>query len=84
MSNLNICLCGSQAGYPHHIFCPYPIFLASPDDQEKWLKEYNEAKRQFALNHKVDDEEDEHVLDVILQELNEMVMDDQDLSDDGE
>lgn len=41
---LNICMCGTQAGYPHDPSCPYPLFRASDEDAEKWAREYTALK----------------------------------------
>lgn len=32
----NICLCGSQDGYPHRADCPYPLFRYNDTDYRKW------------------------------------------------
>lgn len=37
---MNICLCGSQAGYPHKAHCPFPYFGRSEKEQERWLSGY--------------------------------------------
>jgi hypothetical protein len=46
---LNLCLCGSEAGYPHEKDCPYPLFRASDQAWEDWRT----ARRrlQFAREH---------------------------------
>ena len=36
---MNICYCGSQAGYPHALDCPYPLFRGSERDVEEWERE---------------------------------------------
>ena len=38
---MNICYCGTQAGYPHRDECPYPLFRAVPAEEYRW-----EAARQ--------------------------------------
>ena len=33
---MNICMCGTQASYPHAPDCPYPLFRGSQADQKAW------------------------------------------------
>ena len=33
---MNICYCGSQAGYPHAADCPYPFFRGTVEDEDDW------------------------------------------------
>ena len=44
MPTVNICYCGAQAGYPHRDECPYPLFRATPAEEDRW-----ELKRQERL-----------------------------------
>lgn len=34
----NICMCGTQAGYPHPATCPYPLYRGSDDQIDQWLE----------------------------------------------
>lgn len=34
---MNFCLCGAQAGYPHHPTCPYPLFRCTEQQEDEWL-----------------------------------------------
>lgn len=43
---MNICLCGTQAGYPHLAWCPYPYYGNSERLIEKWEAEYAKRKPQ--------------------------------------
>lgn len=36
---MNICMCGTQAGYPHTQDCPRPLYRGSEADQEQWERE---------------------------------------------
>lgn len=38
---MNVCYCGTQAGYPHWPDCPYPLFHATPAQERDWT-----AKRE--------------------------------------
>jgi hypothetical protein len=75
-----ICMCGFRQGYhyEHEIFCPYPYFGGDPKKESEWLDAYRKLRRKIALEYPVEDETDEHVLDLILQELNEAVDDETD------
>lgn len=44
---MNICLCGSQAGYPHNEDCPYPLYRGSDQQLAEWqaLFEANQTAR---------------------------------------
>lgn len=42
---VNICYCGSQAGYPHDRDCPRPLYLASPEEADRWEQEYDERQK---------------------------------------
>jgi len=44
---VNICYCGTQAGYPHRDECPRPLFRATPAEEERW-----ELERQERANLK--------------------------------
>lgn len=44
MGEFNICLCGSQAGYPHADYCPRPYFGNDEKEIIKWREEYYLAK----------------------------------------
>lgn len=33
---MNICYCGTAAGYPHRDECPYPLFRGTPTDELRW------------------------------------------------
>ena len=33
---LSICLCGAMAGYPHAPDCPYPMYLSTDREIERW------------------------------------------------
>jgi hypothetical protein len=33
---MNICLCGTLAGYQHNICCPYPLYRGTSDQVIKW------------------------------------------------
>jgi hypothetical protein len=35
---MNICLCGTQAGYPHKPECPYPLYRGTDAMYEAWDK----------------------------------------------
>lgn len=41
---MNICLCGSQGGYPHNAFCPYPLYRATKQQEDSWQQAYDAAK----------------------------------------
>jgi hypothetical protein len=41
---MNICMCGAQAGYPHNVNCPRPLYRGSAADEAKWLKVYEANK----------------------------------------
>ena len=32
----NICLCGSEAGYAHKDYCPYPLFCGTDAEMQAW------------------------------------------------
>ena len=38
MTDINICMCGAFAGYPHKSYCPYPYFGHNAKDIEAWMK----------------------------------------------
>lgn len=44
---MNICRCGAQAGYPHDVFCPFPLFRGSEKQQNEWKAQW-EANRKAA------------------------------------
>jgi hypothetical protein len=42
---VNICLCGTQAGYPHDRLCPYPLFRGSEEQVRGWEEKFQEKCR---------------------------------------
>ena len=38
-NSMNICYCGAQAGYQHKDDCPFPLFRASSEVEEKWYRD---------------------------------------------
>ena len=42
---LNICMCGTQDGYPHPVDCPYPLYRGGAAEQQRW-----EAARDARLS----------------------------------
>lgn len=44
---MNICYCGSQAGYPHAPDCPYPLYHTSEKKELEWLAAREELRRQM-------------------------------------
>lgn len=42
---MSICMCGSQAGYPHSFYCPRPLFRGTTAEEAKWQQVYDENKR---------------------------------------
>ena len=42
---MNICMCGTQAGYPHPASCPFPLFRGTDADVERWSREAAEVGR---------------------------------------
>jgi len=40
----NICLCGAEAGYPHHEACPYPLYRGTDRQMAEWEKVYANRK----------------------------------------
>jgi len=40
----NYCLCGSAAGYPHKLLCPYPLYQATEKETEEWQKAMKKKK----------------------------------------
>ena len=42
--NINICLCGTEAGYPHDPFCPYPLFRGTERMMAHWDKLFANRK----------------------------------------
>jgi hypothetical protein len=43
---MNLCLCGSEAGYPHDGDCPYPLFRATEAQERAW-QYHRDRKRAF-------------------------------------
>jgi len=35
---MNICYCGTEAGYPHKTECPYPFFRGTEAQERDWYK----------------------------------------------
>lgn len=33
---MNICMCGTEAGYPHRADCPYPLYRCSAAQEAAW------------------------------------------------
>ena len=33
---INICLCGTEAGYPHDKYCPFPYFGGDDGMMDRW------------------------------------------------
>ena len=69
--NLNICQCGSQAGYPHAEDCPYPYFRSDEAGATKWniahekkifrmINGFDPEVVKFARDNEFWDLEDEH------------------------
>lgn len=42
---MNICLCGSEAGYPHAHDCPRPLFRCGEAEEARWLAERERLRR---------------------------------------
>ena len=57
---MNICLCGTQAGYTHTSDCPYPMYRSDDYSMNKW-----DAARsaKWALSHPHHDEHDTYQTD---------------------
>jgi hypothetical protein len=45
---MNICMCGSQAGYPHASDCPKPLFRATTAQEDAWWNEREAKQKQLA------------------------------------
>ena len=57
---MNICMCGTQAGYPHDQNCPWPYFGSNEQEQERWFLDYRlnkgetvkpQASQPQSINH---------------------------------
>ena len=46
---MNICYCGTQAGYPHDPDCPRPLYRATQQETEKWERERRERHAALVL-----------------------------------
>ncbi len=42
---MTICFCGTEDSYPHHPYCPYPLFRASDAHAAKCQAEYDRRVR---------------------------------------
>ena len=42
--NINICLCGAQAGCPHDLACPWPLYRGSDRMMAEWEKQWLNRK----------------------------------------
>jgi hypothetical protein len=42
--DMNICLCGTQAGYPHDKLCPYPLYRGSEEQEQRWLHKWKDKR----------------------------------------
>ena len=49
MIHIQICLCGTQAGYPHHEHCPFPLYAYGPEQEAAWIEGRNRIKAYDAL-----------------------------------
>ena len=45
--NLNICCCGTQAGYPHDTDCPYPCYNSGIDATNWEIARLNNQNAQL-------------------------------------
>lgn len=44
---MNICLCGTEAGYPHDPTCPYPLYRPTAAQEDDWLRARQEMRRRL-------------------------------------
>lgn len=51
---MNICLCGTEAGYPHDACCPYPLYRGSSNQvvawEMAWAKNKQAAQQPLAVD----------------------------------
>lgn len=50
---LNICLCGSEAGYPHDKDCPSPYYGDNPQSIAFWKKAQKREKEKRIFLEKI-------------------------------
>jgi hypothetical protein len=43
---MNICLCGALAGYPHYESCPYPLYRGSERMMVDWHTEFEKLQKK--------------------------------------
>lgn len=56
MSTINVCMCGTQDGYPHHPCCPWPLYRGTDRLMAEWEKAYlNKEAGLIALSPLPDD-----------------------------
>jgi len=41
---MDLCMCGSQAGYPHDKLCPHPYYGGDIKQESAWMDAYREKK----------------------------------------
>jgi hypothetical protein len=41
---MNICMCGSQSGYPHDDLCPYPYYGGDVKQESAWMDAWRGKK----------------------------------------
>lgn len=47
MTGPQLCLCGTQAGYPHAFDCPRPLFRATAAQEDGWMAERAALREQI-------------------------------------
>lgn len=50
MTEINICHCGAQSGYPHSPDCPYPLYRGSEAAVEAWQDARTAKREALGLN----------------------------------
>lgn len=60
----NICLCGTQSGYPHKATCPRPLYRCTKASEQAWETE-RDAKMVGTLVQRIDKQSGETIVERI-------------------
>ena len=63
--NINLCMCGHEAGYPHDLACPYPLFRGTERAMAAWEKEYTNRKAGLAQLSPLPDDRQSSIMEEV-------------------